>query len=233
MRNVCKYVAISAMAFSSSSYAATMQLDMATYDVDISAGTFDVVLSAGALEPASSPFSAGTVAGSESITFDPAILSVSNVVFSADLGTTISTTSNTDVAGQLVLEHPTLNFGGLPADINIATITFNILGTGTTSLALASPTAIPGGVLPEQEWVYEDAAAPFGVAPYCITHTPSITGRCTVTLAGEVPVTFEAVEMVLSDSVVNVSAIPLPPAVWLFGTGLLGLVGIARRRVQK
>ena len=31
--------------------------------------------------------------------------------------------------------------------------------------------------------------------------------------------------------VIGVSAVPLPPAVWLFGSGLLGLVGIARRRV--
>lgn len=29
---------------------------------------------------------------------------------------------------------------------------------------------------------------------------------------------------------VSVSAVPVPPAVWLFGSGLLGLVGVARRR---
>lgn len=28
----------------------------------------------------------------------------------------------------------------------------------------------------------------------------------------------------------SISAIPLPPALWLFGSGLLGLVGIARRK---
>jgi len=28
----------------------------------------------------------------------------------------------------------------------------------------------------------------------------------------------------------NVSAVPVPAAVWLFGSGLLGLVGIARRK---
>ena len=31
---------------------------------------------------------------------------------------------------------------------------------------------------------------------------------------------------------VNISAVPLPPALWLFGTGLLGLIGIARRRMS-
>jgi hypothetical protein len=29
---------------------------------------------------------------------------------------------------------------------------------------------------------------------------------------------------------VEISAVPVPPAVWLFGSGLLGLVGVARRR---
>ena len=31
-------------------------------------------------------------------------------------------------------------------------------------------------------------------------------------------------------SFAEVSAIPVPAAVWLFGSGLLGLVGVARRR---
>jgi hypothetical protein len=30
--------------------------------------------------------------------------------------------------------------------------------------------------------------------------------------------------------VVNPTAIPVPAAIWLFGSGLLGLVGIARRK---
>ncbi len=28
----------------------------------------------------------------------------------------------------------------------------------------------------------------------------------------------------------NISAVPVPAAVWLFGSGLLGLVGVARRK---
>jgi len=33
--------------------------------------------------------------------------------------------------------------------------------------------------------------------------------------------------------IANISAIPIPPALWLFGSGLLGLIGIARRRSNK
>jgi hypothetical protein len=35
------------------------------------------------------------------------------------------------------------------------------------------------------------------------------------------------------DLVVTFAAVPVPPAVWLFGSGLLGLVGVARRRKQQ
>ncbi|MGD8640481.1 MAG: VPLPA-CTERM sorting domain-containing protein [Gammaproteobacteria bacterium] len=35
-----------------------------------------------------------------------------------------------------------------------------------------------------------------------------------------------------SEGVLTYSAVPLPPAVWLLGSALLGLVGVARRKVQ-
>lgn len=34
------------------------------------------------------------------------------------------------------------------------------------------------------------------------------------------------------DPIPPVSAVPVPAAVWLFGTGILGLIGVARRKVQ-
>lgn len=35
---------------------------------------------------------------------------------------------------------------------------------------------------------------------------------------------------IMEDSSLTVSAIPIPPALWLFGSGLLGLVGMARKK---
>ena len=34
----------------------------------------------------------------------------------------------------------------------------------------------------------------------------------------------------IGSHLVRISSVPVPPAVWLFGTGLLGLVGVARRK---
>ena len=37
-------------------------------------------------------------------------------------------------------------------------------------------------------------------------------------------------DIVYTGATVTVNPVPVPPAVWLFGSGLLGLVGVARRR---
>jgi hypothetical protein len=41
---------------------------------------------------------------------------------------------------------------------------------------------------------------------------------------------FEIVQPDFVDGSVTISAVPVPAAVWLFGSGLLGLIGIARRK---
>ena len=46
-----------------------------------------------------------------------------------------------------------------------------------------------------------------------------------------VPAAFTSVPYSLHmEGTINASAVPVPAAVWLFGSGLLGLVGVARRK---
>jgi hypothetical protein len=50
------------------------------------------------------------------------------------------------------------------------------------------------------------------------------------TLSFSVPMTQGDAVAMFAEGEIDVSAIPIPPAAWLFGSGLLGLIGIARRR---
>ncbi len=84
----------------------------------------------------------------------------------------------------------------------IATTTWN-----TTSLAGAGMGSNPSGGLP--------------LIADTIGGSPMIAGPF---------VGFNANFDVLSMTVTNVTAIPVPAAVWLLGSGLLGLVGVARRK---
>jgi len=223
MKNLYILLAITAVAISTSAHAATMQFDMAAYDLDVSAGTFDVRLSVSGLV-------AGTQGGSEVITlFNDTVLSVADVVFGADYAGGVSApTFDVSVSGSLVLDHPTFIAGGLPAHSDVATITFNILATGTSELALVSPG-------PENPWSYRTDVTGDGIpdtVSYCITDVMPPGGTCEVQLPGDSGAIVRAEAMTLTGSSVNISAIPVPPAVWLFGSGLLGLVGIARRKTQ-
>ena len=43
-------------------------------------------------------------------------------------------------------------------------------------------------------------------------------------------INLDGIATAISTDVINTSVVPVPAAVWLFGSGLLGLVGVARRR---
>lgn len=226
MKNVGKLIAVTAMAFSSSTFAATMQFVGPGAITGSIGDTFTVDLTASGLDQADLGEFGGTIAGSEMVTIDPSILSVTAVDFSALPGLITSPNTGWDydaTTGDLIMSHPTFNLDGLPADVTVATITLSITGFGTSSLALSDQNgvALPTGTGP-QTWNYPDG---FNIVDYCFTHASVAT--CT-NQAGVV----DAVAMVLNDSSVTVSAIPVPAAVWLFASGLLGLVGVARRKSQ-
>lgn len=67
------------------------------------------------------------------------------------------------------------------------------------------------------QMVYGDCA-PTGLMGPMMTGDMCMTGHLAGGTMGGVPLSLE------------ISAVPVPAAVWLFGSGLLGLIGIARRR---
>ena len=67
-----------------------------------------------------------------------------------------------------------------------------------------------------------DAFQDIGLSPY-LTNDILVSKRADIhQLASERPV--------VSFDVVSTSSVPVPAAVWLFGSGLIGLIGIARRK---
>ena len=71
-----------------------------------------------------------------------------------------------------------------------------------------------------------------------LSFTGAFAGFAALTMADNDPLfgswfdnsTFGLTFPVYNDALVEVSAVPVPAAVWLFGSGLIGLAGVARRK---
>lgn len=82
------------------------------------------------------------------------------------------------------------------------------VGAGVVQMATVSLTALAGG------------SASFGMVD-----DPAAGGWFDVAFFGDATPVFNGTSVTINSTVV-----PVPAAVWLFGSGLLGLVGVARRR---
>jgi hypothetical protein len=141
------------------------------------------------------------------------------MIFSSNLGTT-----NNGVVQSLVLGNLTAFENGINTDLTTGGL-LNALTTGTETNGtglyptaaqqkyglIGAPDMSSLGNTAQQLFAFTGSAAAGALTSYILG---------TVSLDTNGNLTFAA----------NASAVPLPAAVWLFGSGLMGLVGVSRRR---
>jgi hypothetical protein len=175
---------------------------------------------------------AGTVTVTLSDTFaTPTSLAnlLSDLAFSVTGGQTVSATNYTTTANFITLANgqPTSTSG--PGTTNPWTLSGGSSGylftglngnpqtstliIGPVSSSICQPTKCPDGLANAEFNPYIDQTATFSLAIAGVTADSTISNvGFSYGTAGEI------------------TTIPIPAAVWLFGSGLLGLIGIARRK---
>lgn len=126
-------------------------------------------------------------------------------------------------------------------DINFETVEFRA-GSGGDTLQLSS---VPGGNANFTfdattnavtfSGSYPDPVAGFGFINFSFSGTDFLVDLTTFDpagLSGFVNTASLNTSYTVDTLRVSVSAVPLPAAVWLFGTGLIGLLSISRRRMK-
>ena len=137
-----------------------------------------------------------------------------------------------------LLKNANLQAGNLTPGASI-TVSFDLRGTlsgagGVVFVELFSE--LSGGGTSASEILYGPPLFPTaGWTNYSFTTNlgPDVSGGATVQLKASCgPVVGCGVDAYFDNLTIttDVSAVPVPAAVWLFGSGLLGLVGVARRK---
>jgi hypothetical protein len=105
----------------------------------------------------------------------------------------------------------------------------SIVGTGASTHGVWN-SALGGQVM--TNW-YASGPINYGLLGSSM-HFYALTGEGTNSAAPPEVFTLNDIVLTADGHLMNApSAVPIPPAVWLFGTGLLGLVGVGRRKVLK
>lgn len=187
-------------------------------------------------------FSFDTSTGAGSATVDPFEFFNKGKASAHDI--VMQSIGGTLVAGQLLFDWSTAT------NINVGIILdaagfFGALGAGVSTSDIISGT----GAVPASDGIAK-GKLPIGASPMATTTfdtnfhndpTCVMSGTCAIadgTGIGGDPMDngpfpgFNANFDVTSIHITSFTAVPVPAAVWLFGSGLLGLVGVARRKKQ-
>ena len=230
MKHVTRLFLLGGLIFSASAHSAVMSLTSAVSDVT-GLNEVTITLSVDGLL-------AGTLGGSQTVSVIPdaaGAVTQATIDFS---GTPFASPTNTFGAPRpLPADQPILPIADgslvLNLDTPFAEIDFSTIPPALTGLPVGTPVKIADITLALDptvsfteisfaldlntgidEWFYDDNGFP---QPYCFPGG----AVCPPGVA----------EMLLDDALV-LTNIPVPAAVWLFGTGLLGLVAVARRSAK-
>jgi hypothetical protein len=136
------------------------------------------------------------LSGALDFTFETELASFSSFSFGSAVDSDFSFSPDTSVAGQ-INNFGFANFSGINgANIVLAKITFDAIGTGTADFASTVDQSFEGG------WFIEGSTEPIN----------------------------DFSTFILTPTSVEINAVPIPGAVWLLGSGLIGLVAMKRRK---
>ncbi len=184
-----------------------------------------------------------TQGGGIIINYDPAVLSVNTTSFDQfganQFATAIwdfeksFTVDNTIGQIDLFVSRTGTSFT-MPASQVLGSIRFDIVGAGDTLLDISTQTdpgiggfAYTADAVPPPSTGAQTTISAY----YCVDGVQTFNANGTRAcghgaLDGEPSIYFNDAMI----SVANATVVPVPAAVWLFGSGLIGLVGIARRK---
>ncbi len=182
MKNIIKVVFVTLILASTPLSAATVSWSAPTTNVNVN----DVF----SLNIIGSGFTTNVDGGGVNFLYDASVLNVMSVSIDESVWDFLPDTGTiNNVVGSVDDIMVNAFFNVITGDFNVASVTFQAVGTGTTGLLLSesffNPWAVGGSLINPG---YIDAS-------------------------------------------VTVSAVPVPAAVWLFGSGLIGLIGLAKRKI--
>jgi len=146
---------------------------------------------------------------------------------------------NLNVGTFTLIKQANMGIGQVTPDGQVINISFDMRGSvgvggvvfaeffselGTEGTSKAEILFGGGPIFPNSDWTTYSTTATTG---------PDVSGGVTLQLKVDCGANANCVSDVYFDNVsvtADVSAVPVPAAVWLFGSGLLGLVGVARRK---
>lgn len=197
----------------------------------------------------SNQFSGTTTVSNQAINvaqFDPTLGTLTSATF--DLSANMTTQAKTTTGGDFYLGWDkmtyTLSLGGNGLSISSSLPATRILGTGTPGttfnpltnmlyVSTTNPVTYSGPTLnPSNTFVESTSLSPFigtGTLSFLLNAVSDDTLGVS-DLSGAFGVTSNVLGTVKVSYTYLPAAVPIPPASWLFGSGLLGLVGMARRK---